>query len=70
MPFQHLAPRDRSILTISALVARNYAADLATELERALANGVTATEVSEIVTHLAFYAGWGTARLHANVRQH
>lgn len=56
-----LAPRDRSIVTVSALIARSQTADLPAEIERALANGVTPLELSEIVTHLAFYAGWGTA---------
>lgn len=58
---EDLAPRDRSIVTVSALIARGHTADLAAEIERALANGVTPLELSEIVTHLAFYAGWGTA---------
>jgi 4-carboxymuconolactone decarboxylase len=56
-----LSPRDRSIVTVAALIARSHTADLGAEVERALANGVTSVEISEIVTHLAFYAGWGTA---------
>jgi 4-carboxymuconolactone decarboxylase len=56
-----LAPRDRSIVTVSALIARGHTADLRAEVNRAIANAVTPVEISEIVTHLAFYAGWGTA---------
>lgn len=56
-----LSPRDRSIVTVAALIARSHTADLPTEIDRALANGVKPAELSEIVTHLAFYAGWGTA---------
>ncbi|SEP32806.1 4-carboxymuconolactone decarboxylase [Rhodospirillales bacterium URHD0017] len=57
-----LAPRDRSIVTLAALIARNQARDLPPELERALDNGVKPREISEIITHLAFYAGWPNAR--------
>ena len=56
-----LAPRDRSIVTLSALIARNQAAELSYYLALALDNGVTAGEISEIITHLAFYAGWPNA---------
>ena len=56
-----LSPRDRSIVTLSALIARSQTARLAPEIERALDNGVAPGEVSEIVTHLAFYAGWSNA---------
>jgi 4-carboxymuconolactone decarboxylase len=56
-----LSQRDRSIVTVAALIARSHTADLPAEIERALANGVKPAELSEIVTHLAFYAGWGTA---------
>ncbi len=62
-----LAPRDRSIVTVAAMIARGHTANLAAELERALANGITAVEISEIVTHLAFYAGWGTAQMAAPI---
>jgi 4-carboxymuconolactone decarboxylase len=56
-----LAPRDRSIVTLAALVARNQAAELPSQLERALDNGVKPREISEIITHLAFYSGWSNA---------
>ena len=56
-----LSPRDRSIVTLAALIARNQTAEQAHYLEVALDNGVRPGEVSEIITHLAFYAGWGNA---------
>ena len=53
--------RDRSIVTISALITRNQTAELPRYLGLALDNGVTPGEVSELITHLAFYSGWGNA---------
>jgi 4-carboxymuconolactone decarboxylase len=62
-----LSPRDRSIVTVTALVARNQPADLPVYLSRALDNGIKPGEISEIITHLAFYAGWPSATAAANV---
>jgi 4-carboxymuconolactone decarboxylase len=56
-----LAPRDRSLVTVAALIARNQPLELTDQLTRALDNGVTPAELSETITHLAFYAGWGNA---------
>ncbi|MDR8727596.1 carboxymuconolactone decarboxylase family protein [Burkholderia pseudomultivorans] len=56
-----LSPRDRSIVTVSALIARNQTAELPRQLNLALDHGVAPREIAEIVTHLAFYAGWGNA---------
>jgi 4-carboxymuconolactone decarboxylase len=56
-----LSPRDRSIVTVAVLVARNQPAELPFYLNRALDNGVKAAEISEIITHLAFYSGWPNA---------
>ncbi|MBR0798537.1 carboxymuconolactone decarboxylase family protein [Bradyrhizobium jicamae] len=56
-----LARRDRSIVTIAALIARNQTVELPYYLALALDNGVTAAEISEIITHLAFYTGWANA---------
>jgi 4-carboxymuconolactone decarboxylase len=56
-----LAPRDRSIVTLAALIARNQTVGLAYHLNVALENGVSPREISEIITHLAFYSGWGNA---------
>jgi 4-carboxymuconolactone decarboxylase len=56
-----LAPRDRSIVTIAALIARNQTSEMPYYLNLALDNGVKPREISEIITHLAFYAGWANA---------
>ena len=56
-----LGARDRSIVTLAALVARNQTAEMADYLNRALDNGVKPAEISELITHLAFYSGWGNA---------
>ena len=56
-----LAPRDRSIVTLAALIARNQTIEMSTYLNLALDNGVKPREISEIITHLAFYSGWANA---------
>jgi 4-carboxymuconolactone decarboxylase len=56
-----LSPRDRSLVTLAALVARNQAAELPRYLDLAMDSGVRPGEISELVTHLAFYSGWGNA---------
>jgi 4-carboxymuconolactone decarboxylase len=56
-----LSPRDRSIATLAVLVARNQMVEMPSQLNRALDNAVTPAEISEIITHLAFYSGWGNA---------
>jgi 4-carboxymuconolactone decarboxylase len=56
-----LSKRDRSLITVAALVAMYRGDQLSGHLERALANGVTKEEIGELITHLAFYAGWPTA---------
>jgi 4-carboxymuconolactone decarboxylase len=56
-----LAPRDRSIVTLAALIARNQTIEMPFHVNLALDNGVKPREISEIITHLAFYAGWGNA---------
>lgn len=53
-----LTPRDRSIVTVSALIARNLAGEMAHQMNLALDHGVKPRELSEIITHLAFYSGW------------
>ena len=53
-----LSPRDRSIATVSALIALNRTEQLPFHLRRALDNGVTKDELIEMMTHLAFYSGW------------
>ena len=56
-----LSKRDRSVITVSALVAMNRTEQLPFHLGRALENGVTKDELVELITHLAFYSGWPTA---------
>ncbi|HTS89797.1 MAG TPA: carboxymuconolactone decarboxylase family protein [Gemmatimonadales bacterium] len=56
-----LSPRDRSLVTVAALIALYRANELPFHLGRALENGVTRKELIEVITHLAFYAGWPTA---------
>ncbi|QBI05092.1 carboxymuconolactone decarboxylase family protein [Pseudoduganella albidiflava] len=56
-----LSQRDRSIVTLAVLIARNQPSELPFYLNRALDNGVKPEEISEIITHLAFYSGWPNA---------
>jgi 4-carboxymuconolactone decarboxylase len=56
-----LSKRDRSLVTVAALVALYRTNELPGHLRRALDNGVTREELVELITHLAFYAGWPTA---------
>jgi 4-carboxymuconolactone decarboxylase len=56
-----LSPRDRSIVTLAALITRNQTIELPYYVNLALDNGVTPREISEIITHLAFYSGWANA---------
>ncbi len=53
-----LSKRDRSMITVAALIALNRGEQLTGHIDRALANGVTQEEIGEMVTHLAFYCGW------------
>jgi 4-carboxymuconolactone decarboxylase len=56
-----LPPRDRGIVTMAALIARNQIVELPQYLGLALDSGVKPSEISEIITHLAFYTGWANA---------
>jgi 4-carboxymuconolactone decarboxylase len=56
-----LPARDRSIVTLSVLVAKNQSHELPFYLKRALDSGVKPGEIAELITHLAFYAGWANA---------
>lgn len=53
-----LSKRDRSLITVATLVALYRTNELPFHLGRALENGVTKDELIELITHLAFYAGW------------
>ena len=56
-----LSPRDRSIVTLAALIARSGTIEMPYYLNLALDNGVKPREISEIITHLAFYSGLANA---------
>jgi len=56
-----LAPRDRSLVTVSALIASGQSAQIAYHMNRAMDNGLTPEEAGEVVAHLAYYAGWPNA---------
>jgi 4-carboxymuconolactone decarboxylase len=56
-----LSRRDLSIVTVSALIARIQTIGMSHYFNIALDSGVKASELSEIVTHLAFYSGWSNA---------
>jgi 4-carboxymuconolactone decarboxylase len=58
---QGLAKRDRSLLTISTLMATGAFEQLASHIRIGLGNGLTKAEIIEAITHLAFYAGWPKA---------
>lgn len=53
-----LSKRDRSLITVATLIALYRTDQLRGHIGRALDNGVTKEEIGEIITHLAFYAGW------------
>ena len=56
-----LSKRDRSLITVATLVALYRTSELPFHLGRALENGVSKDELIELITHLAFYAGWPNA---------
>jgi 4-carboxymuconolactone decarboxylase len=57
-----LSPRDRSLITVSALMASGILdSSLKFHIQKAKENGVTKEEMAEVLTHLAFYAGWPKA---------
>ena len=56
-----LSKRDRSLITVAALIALNRPEQLRFHLGKAVENGVKKEELIEAITHLAFYAGWPSA---------
>lgn len=56
-----LSKRDRSLITVASLVALGREKQLVGHLGRALDNGLSKEELGELITHLAFYAGWPAA---------
>jgi 4-carboxymuconolactone decarboxylase len=65
-----LSPRDRSLITVAALVAGGNTEQLRGHLDRARSNGLTETELKEAIVHLAFYAGWPRAMSAVMVAKH
>ncbi|WP_322082235.1 carboxymuconolactone decarboxylase family protein [Burkholderia sp. BCC1972] len=65
-----LSPRDRSIVTLSVLIARGQAIELPRHLRLALDNGVKPAEISEMIAHLAFYSGWANATSASVIAKH
>jgi len=56
-----LDKRDRSLITVAALLAMGRSEQLPIHFAKALENGISHEELAELVTHLAFYAGWPAA---------
>lgn len=56
-----LTPRERSLATVAALIALDRGEQLPFHLRRARDNGISRDELAELITHLAFYAGWPCA---------
>ena len=64
---KELSKRDRSLVTIAALTALGWEAQLETHIQRGLDNGLTRDEIAEAITHLAMYAGWPAAMTASHV---
>jgi len=58
---KELSKRDRSLITVAALIALNRPDQLRFHLGKAVENGVKEQELIEVITHLAFYSGWPSA---------
>ncbi|GHO70490.1 4-carboxymuconolactone decarboxylase [Ktedonobacter sp. SOSP1-52] len=58
---KELSPRDRSLITVAALIAGGNSEQLSFHLGKAKENGLAETELKEVITHLAFYSGWPKA---------
>ena len=58
---EELSKRDRSLITVAALVALYRSDQIRAHIARGLENGLTKEEIVEVITHMAFYAGWPTA---------
>jgi 4-carboxymuconolactone decarboxylase len=56
-----MTPRDRSVVTLAAIIANGQTIEMPFQMARALDHGVLPREISEIITHLAFYSGWANA---------
>jgi 4-carboxymuconolactone decarboxylase len=58
---KQLSPRDRSLITVSSLITGGNTEQLSFHLNKAKENGISQQELVEVITHLAFYAGWPKA---------
>jgi 4-carboxymuconolactone decarboxylase len=58
---KELSKRDRSLITVAALIALNRPDQLRFHLNKAVENGLKKEELIEVITHLAFYSGWPNA---------
>ena len=58
---EELSPRDRSLITVTALIAGGNFDQLTFHLQKAKENGLSKDEIAEIITHLSFYVGWPKA---------
>ncbi len=56
-----LSPRDRSLVTVSALITQGNVEQIPVHVDKGIANGLTRAEIGEVITQLAFYAGWPRA---------
>ncbi len=56
-----LSQRDKSLITVTCLVALNRIEQVEFDLKKAFENGLTKEELVAAITHIAFYAGWPTA---------
>jgi 4-carboxymuconolactone decarboxylase len=66
---KELSPRDRSLITVSALITGGNTEQLGFHLSKARDNGLTEEELIEVITHLAFYVGWPKAMSAITVAQ-
>lgn len=57
----YLTPRDRSLITVSALISNGQVDQISFHLNKAMDNGLTQEQAAEVVSHLAYYAGWPNA---------
>jgi 4-carboxymuconolactone decarboxylase len=64
-----LSKRDRSLITVAALIALYRPEQLRFHLNKAMDNGLSKNELIEVITHLAFYSGWPTAMTAITVAQ-
>ncbi len=64
-----LSKRDRSLITCAVLTALYRPMQLPNHLVRAINNGLTKAEIAEMITHVAFYAGWPSSVSAATIAQ-